>query len=508
MERAMRERLVRKRCLPVFAALLLGGGWIAPQRACAQEGAEAAKRQAADLLARAKEAMRFSRAAQSVIHFRSVAAVGQAYQSDRTYPPFFSAMQVQEEWFDPRTGVERVSAQTTFPGGGPLPAQVTLGDATHAFAIAGDKARPLPVSSAQPRNLNPWAAVFDWAAAGDAHVAGHAMYRDYDRVVLVRSAPGGEQRLFMDAKSGFPVKLEMEEKHYLWGQRHIEYVYSTWLLNGGLMVPGASFRLADGEVEISQTTGDVELIAAGTAPSMTLPEGPPVAVNALPLFLQPLDPKVIDVGSKTFLLKNPGYAEAVTEAGDEVFLFDSTQGEERAKKDAELIGKLFPGYRKVTVVVTDLAWPHVAGVRYWVANGATIIAHRAAREFLQSVVDRRWTLEPDLLEQRRATAKLNFIGVDAACSLAGAAISLHPIDGIGSEVALMAYLPAEHFLWASDYIQTVAEPSLYASEVWRAVQRDALHPERTAAEHLPLTPWTAVEQLQRKDASAAAGSSK
>jgi hypothetical protein len=189
----------------------------------------------------------------------------------------------------------------------------------------------------------------------------------------------------------------------------------------------------------------------------------------------------------------------VTQVGDEIFLFDATQGEERAKKDAEAIGKLFPGYKKLSVVITDLAWPHVAGVRYWVANGATIIAHKAAREFLQSVVDRRWTLAPDLLEQRRETAKLKFVGVDAAYQLAGGAISLHPIDGIGSEVALMAFLAPDRFLWASDYIQTVAEPSAYASEVWRAVQRDGLHPERTAAEHLPLTPWARIEALQRKD---------
>jgi hypothetical protein len=179
----------------------------------------------------------------------------------------------------------------------------------------------------------------------------------------------------------------------------------------------------------------------------------------LPLFLQPINPKTEQVGLKTYLLSNPGYTEAVTEVGDEVFLFDATQGEERAKKDEEVIAKLFPGYKKLTVVITDLAWPHVAGVRYWVANGATIIAHKAARGFLQSVVDRRWTLAPDLLERRRETAKLKFVGVDAAYSLAGGAISLHPIDGIGSEVALMAFLAPDGFLWASDYIQTVAEPS-------------------------------------------------
>jgi hypothetical protein len=67
---------------------------------------------------------------------------------------------------------------------------------------------------------------------------------------------------------------------------------------------------------------------------------------------------------------------------------------------------------------------------------------------------------------------------------------------MGSEAALMGYLAADHFLWASDYIQTVSEPTLYVSEVWRAAQRNGLHPERTAAEHLPLTPRSKIEELQ------------
>jgi len=451
------------------------------------------------VLARAQEVMRFHDTGKSVIHYRAVAAAEQNYQSDRTYPPFFSAMEVKEAWFDPHTGVERISTQTTFPGGGPSPAQIVLTDATRAFGSANEQLKILPATSMNSRWLNPWTVVCDWASAGDARILRPELYRDYVRIVLERTTPTGKQRLFLDPKSGFPVKLDLEEKHYLWGQRHIEYVYTNWTLAGGVMVPGSSFRLADGKIETSETTGDVELVTQSAAPSMSLPDQPKEASDLLPRFLQPIDPQTTQIGTNTYLLTNPGYTEAVTRVGDEVFLFDSTQGEERAQKDAQAIARLFPGYKKLTLVVTDLAWPHVAGVRYWVANGAIVISHRAAREFLQSVVDRRWTLAPDLLEQRRTTARLRFVGVDAAYKLAGGVISLHPIDGIGSEVALMAYLGPDRVLWASDYIQSVDQPTSYASEVWQSARRDGLHPERTVAEHLPLTPWTKIEELQKDD---------
>jgi hypothetical protein len=451
------------------------------------------------LLQRAKEVMRFRSVDPGrVLHYHAGAAAEMNFQSDRSYPPFFLAMEDSETWLDLVSGEEHTETRTTFPGAGPTPPQSTVTDASRAFALQDKNLNLLPETSMQERYLNPWTVLRDWSATGNVRFMGRERYRDYERVVLARSTPGGEQRLFLDPKSGFPVKLDFEEPHYLWGQRHVEYVYTTWLLNSGVMISGANFRLTDGAIEISQTIGDLDTVERGVAALPTLPAENGQKAEAWPKYLQPIDPQVTQIGPKTYLLKNPGYQEAVTAVGDEVFLFDATQGEERSRKDAAIIDKLFPEHKKVTVVVSDLAWPHIAGVRYWVANGATIVAHKGAREFLQSVVDRHWTLTPDLLEQRRARSKFNFVGVDAAFKLAPG-ISLHPIDGVGSEVALIAYLEPDRFLWASDFIQTAAEPTSYGWEVWRATQRDGIHPERTAAEHLPLTPWSKIEELAAKE---------
>ena len=225
-------------------------------------------------LARAREAAGFGRVGQMIVHYHSAAAVEQNYQSDRTYPPFFSAMQVREVWFDPASGVERLSVATTFPGNGPSPAQVSFTDTKRAFGLARDTISPLPRGSIQSRYLNPWLVIADWITAGDAHTAGTGVYRDYPRVVLSRTTVEGEQKLFIDPKTGFPVKLEMTEKHYLWGQRRVEYVYTNWTRMGAIMFPGSGFRLADGKTDVSQTVGSLELIAPDAAPSLTLPAEP------------------------------------------------------------------------------------------------------------------------------------------------------------------------------------------------------------------------------------------
>jgi hypothetical protein len=162
-----------------------------------------------------------------------------------------------------------------------------------------------------------------------------------------------------------------------------------------------------------------------------------------------------------------------------------------------MIARLFPGRHPLVLVVTDLAWPHIAGVRYWVARGATVVSHRISRPFIERVLARRWTRAPDLYERRRAHARFVFRPVSDSLALAGGKLKIYAIDGIGSEGALMAYLEGDHFLWASDYIQTIQQPSTYATDVWRAVERTRIRPSRVAAQHLPLTAWSVVDSLAR-----------
>lgn len=449
------------------------------------------------LLVHAREVMGLGRMGDNVLHLKASSANSQNFQSDRTYPPFFYSFNTTESWFDPRTGVERIEGRITFPGV-EMPSPVTFSNAENTLIIARGNATPAPKQSLRARNLHAWAVLADWINAPNVKSAGREVYRDYPRLVLTRTTEDGEQRLFLDEKTGLPVKLDLIEPHYLWGQRHVEYVYSNWtLLSGSFCVPASSFSLADGDMELTETLATAESLERKAAPELALPSTTAKPEN-LPLFLRAIPPKTVQVSQNTYLLSNPGYNEAVTLVGNDLYVFDATQSEDRARQDAEIIQKLFPGKHRVYVVVTDLAWPHIAGVRYWVASGATIISHPAARSFLKKVIDRRWTLAPDLLEkvQSGRTDHFKFVPFEQANSMAGGKIVIYPIDGIGSEIALMVYLPAEHFLWASDYVQTVEEPALYTSEVWMAAQRANIQPERVAAEHIPLTQWSTVAALE------------
>lgn len=458
------------------------------------ERCTAASGDGAELLARGAKITGIA-ALQGAVRFQGTETQAQPFQSDRMYPPFISATTAAEYTFDPVSGAER--ARTLNPDG--TPGRDLIRTPTSLLAIRDTLIFPAAQAwrfFESQRPLNPLAMITDWRKGGSTIVA-RCTFRDVPRVVLSRGTAG--ERLYLEARSGIPVKYERIEPHFLWGQVHAEYVYATWWQAGPVMLPIVAVRYIDGVEEYRR--------------DVSLPNGPEPIGKAVALteaFPRPLPSPLPDhrgtpdgstretpvdtvsVGPKTWLLKTPAYTHAVTMVRDTVYLFDATTAEWRSRADSVWIAKLFPTHRAVMLVVTDLAWPHVSGVRFWAGRGATIVTHRMSRSFLQQVVDRSWTLQPDQLERVRKTTRPKWVLVDSTAALAGGAIRLAGIDGPSSEGALMAFVPAAGFLWAGDYIQDSSQPSVYAREVMLAAGRVDFRPSLVAAQHLPLTPWDRV----------------
>jgi hypothetical protein len=465
------------------------------------ERCEAASGDAPIALDRAWRAAGLDKLGGRVVHTTGIDVIQQNYQSDRPYPPFLSIASQRERWMDLTSRVARTTSRMTGFGSGSAPATTMLSTDQAAFATRDTLVRPVTemfAGSLAARSLDGWIVIADWRAAHDVRVVARCTYREYPRLVLERSGPHGAERLYMDVKSGLPVKLDREEAHYLWGQVRSEFVYATWIATGQMLRPLAVHHLEDGVVETERIDGDVALVSADSAPSLRVPATAAMKPD-LAQFLQPLPVDTERVGNAMLLLRNRGYRHGVVMLRDTVYLLDATQSDARGRLDSAWLDKLYPKRKAVVVVVTDLAWPHIAGVRFWVARGATIVSHASSRAMLERVVARKWTRMPDALELARSknasAVRLKFVPVRDSLSLAGGELKLYPIDGISSEGALMAWVPSDRSLWASDYVQTTREPALYTTEVARAAARVGIVPVKVAAEHLGPTDWTRIVAL-------------
>lgn len=329
--------------------------------------------------------------------------------------------------------------------------------------------------------------------------------RDYPRIVLARSTTIGDEHLYIDEYSATPVQLSRMESHYLWGQVRADYQWSTWVtVDGGGRFPYSASRLLDGHVYGRQANSVTQLIPADSAPRLTVPAG--VAPMSTALQTIPA-PDTVRVSANTFLLVNRAYTNLVTLQKDTVFVLDATSHEDRARADSAWIGKLFPGRHPIVLVVTDLAWPHISGVRFWAAGKTPIVTHPLSTSFLQRVVDRRWTLRPDMLDQQRAGGHtaMTFRVVRDSLRLAGGALVVHSIRGVASEGAVLVSIPGDKFVWAGDYVQQVNKPTQYAGEVLGTLTQLGIVPDRMAAQHLPLTNWDVVVKANSGNAIAPRG---
>jgi len=461
----------------ITAPLMAQGGRLPADRC---EAAPAGWASASEWLSRARTSLRFP-TGDSVLSYQGTDTDVYNYQSDRWYAPYSAASSPVDTWFDLSTRVERLAA------GGRRPALLM---AERAAAIARDTAiTPSPQAYSafsSKRGLNPWAIVADWSADPAVKVVGRCWVRDYWRVTLSRRGGVGDDRLYLDPVSAYPVQFTRTESHYLWGRVRADYRYLTWY---DQLLPASASREIDGVPDAYRIYTATRLVPRDSAPSFTLPGGLADMPSTLPQFLQAIAPDTIRVSPTLWLLRNPGYTEGVALVKDTVWILDATQSELRAAQDSAWIGKLFPGRHPLMLVVTDLAWPHIAGVRYWVAQGVTVVSHRMSAEPLKAVIERRWSDSTDLLERRRSQVRFKFRAVDQPTELAGGALKVVPLQGVGSEGGLGVWIPGEKFWWAGDYVQRLDQPTLYGREMIGTVRSAGATPERFGAQHVGLADW-------------------
>lgn len=435
-----------------------------------------------------------------VLHFKSIYRQSMNFQSDRSDPPFFSAYDVLETWFDPSTGTDRTLAAQVYVGSGPDAPRgfVTTPRSTWAETPKGlREIPPFHPMGLTRRNMNPWAVLHDWSVAPPAaNVVGMCAFRGEERVTLETGGPWGPERLFLDVETALPVGTERVAPHITWGQRLVQTVWSTWFEASGIYLPASAHLLADGDVEFERTLGFAEMVTPREASVPGLPDQVAGGAPEDPWLeaWTKTAPDTVRVSADAVVLQHPAYNSMLVRVADTVFVLDAPLSEARARQDSMWAAALFPDSHHRVLIVTDLAWPHVGGLRFWVARGARVVSHSWSRGLLERLVDRSWVLVPDALERGRAIAPapLLFSGIDDPANFGGGSLILAPIDGRASEGAIMVYMPHDRLLWAGDFVQRVDAPSLYAKDVIAAVLRNGLTPDRLAAHHLDLTNWRAV----------------
>jgi hypothetical protein len=161
----------------------------------------------------------------------------------------------------------------------------------------------------------------------------------------------------------------------------------------------------------------------------------------------------------------------------------------------------FPDLPIKAVISTSDSWPHIGGVREYVAQGIPVYALDLNQSILERLIAAPHRSEPDALAQHprkpifRIVSNKTFIGRGAN------RLELYPIRTESGERMIMAYFPEHHLLYASDLAQPFKSGSWipqYLFELNTAVQREKLVVDRAFAMHMTPFAWSeALGQIQR-----------
>ncbi len=438
-------------------------------------------------LARADRAIGVPAANGAVLRIVESSAQYLSDESDRPYGPFIMNPSSDTEWVDPATGVERVANGKT-----------VVIRSTRATFVDGTLASVRMHSGAWSRRaFDPWVVLAEWRRDTTVRVAGTRLYRDYRRVALTRQGRYGTDTLLVDSATAIPVALVRTEAHYFLGPIRVVYDYETWEDAGrGALYPASTTRLVDGTLDESRWVdpynGGAVLVRSDSTPAISVADTT-VTITVDPQHRFTVDPlDTVAVGGGTYLLVNKPFTSAVSLQRDTVFIFDTPGGEDRAQREHERVSQLFPGRHATVLVAMNAVWPHIAGLRYWVSQGATVVTSSKNVSFLRQVLERRWTALPDEFERQRATLRPNILAVRDSALLAGGQVQLYPMNGINGETVLLAYIAPARFVWATDHIQIVNARNILVDDVRKTAKHHGLAPIATSGPHFRVISWDSL----------------
>jgi glyoxylase-like metal-dependent hydrolase (beta-lactamase superfamily II) len=376
---------------------------------------------------------------------------------------YFQGPQAQKQLFGVADGI----GYTVAPGG-------TASRTSHA--VAQDRTaelfhHPLTIVRA---SLDPDAKLTNPRTAGS------------ERVVDLETKSGLKFTLAIDATSKLPTRVVSMTDNANLGDVAIETSFADYQDVKGLKSPArfvtktdayqtATLRAA--RQTIDEDAGD--LAAPQAAASAAAIAGP-----------SPANVTVEEVVKGVWFLAGQSHHSVVVEFADHLTLVEAPQSETRTLAVIAKARELRPGKPLTEVVNSHHHFDHSAGVRAAIAEGLTILTHKANAAYLQQAAGRAHTIAPDALSNSPKPAKV--VPVDGEMTLKDASmiVVLYPIDGNPhGDAMLMAYLPRERILVEVDAFSAGSAVQPYAANLVENITRRKLIVDRIVPLHGALTTY-------------------
>ena len=161
-------------------------------------------------------------------------------------------------------------------------------------------------------------------------------------------------------------------------------------------------------------------------------------------------------------------------------------------------GRRWPGVPIKAAISTSDSWPHIAGVREYVARGIPVYAPDLNIPILLRLVNAPRSSFPDLLARSPRQPDFRAVSEKTVIGSGVNRMEIYLIRGETSERQMMVYFPQHKLLYGSDPFQKLDPITyFYPQTVWElrhAVEREMIKVRTFFMMHVNPTPWSDLDQ--------------
>jgi hypothetical protein len=320
-------------------------------------------------------------------------------------------------------------------------------------------------------------------------------------------------KLYMNANSALPTTVEVTQAHpydfywSIWGDVKTQIFYSLWNLeSAGIRYPRQTDIVRNALPHTTFTAINVTFDVPVTDDLFAIPDNVKTAFATRKQMIKDLPLGRANQPAKEVakdILQIPGaWNVALIKQNDGVVVLEAPIGSGYSERVIAEVEKRFPNTPIKAVITTSDAWPHLGGVREYVARGIPVYGLDLNQPILERLLASPYKQIPDALAKKAARAKMKYVATKTLLGAGANRLEIYPIRSESGERMLMVYFPEHQLLYGSDLVQGGQSGGFfmpqYLTELSDAAKREGLKVNAVFAMHAPLIEWTKITEAINK----------
>jgi len=444
----------------------------------------------------------------ATLHLQTVGHEFYIEQSERPEGPFIVEYHTTVEDRDSAHGRARIEIQDrSFQTASWSQARTMVFDGAAVATLANGKFAPLafrPADTVQWVDLAPERMLFLALASPDLALGPDVQRQGVVQHVATFGWRGRRARLLINSHDDLPTSLELTrpDEWGVWGDVTDTMYYSLWtLLPGGIRYPLQFDRTWNGVTLSSTTIVEIVPNAPVDDARLAIPADVKTAYASLPVIRSStarldVEHRRTDVAPGVVQYAG-GWNVEVIQQPDGLVVIEAPISSGYSAQVLDEISRRYPGTKIKAVISTSDSWPHIGGVREYVARGIPVYALDLNRPLLERLLAADYASRPDRLSTTPRKPDFHWISAKTTIGSGDTQIVIYPAGEENGERMLFVYLPSLKLLYTADEIQPTGGGRFfmpeYLQEVQDVITREGLAVDRIFGMHAPPTPWPVVQ---------------